>query len=311
MMKFLIAFLHVGFIFTATLVADKLHVENLHAKSLTLSQPTQTPLKDSNLTLHVKDNKGKEIQKDITWIVKPPYTIRQNGTNVIIPLKDTDIKIKAKYKGVLSNEINLHVKWIVNGHTLPPMPDEKINNSTLLGIDINNNGVRDDVERWIYKEFDEYIPCKLIPKTIISPNGKKYEGYNEVCEKKPKKYHQIVREIGMQATRAAQIIIQEPKKALETTKLMDAADDCLHYFLFYAKDYDESIGIEKNNIKYYENSPDGKKLEIIQFNTIDRARAYGQYNFNLSGHVFTMEKNITKMRNSCDFNITKLLKDNK
>ena len=31
----------------------------------------------------------------------------------------------------------------INGHTLPPEPDPKINNSTLLGIDSNNNGVRE------------------------------------------------------------------------------------------------------------------------------------------------------------------------
>ena len=36
---------------------------------------------------------------------------------------------------------------------LPPIPDEKINNSTLLGIDSNNNWVRDDLEIWIVENF--------------------------------------------------------------------------------------------------------------------------------------------------------------
>ncbi|GIT97183.1 hypothetical protein [Sulfurovum sp. TSL1] len=45
----------------------------------------------------------------------------------------------------------------INGHILPPEPDPKINNSTLLGIDSNNNGVRDDVERWIYKTYKHPI----------------------------------------------------------------------------------------------------------------------------------------------------------
>ncbi len=208
----LILILHVGFIFTATLVADKLHVENLHAKennenikSLTLSQPKQTPLKDTNLTLHVKDNSGKTIKKDITWIVKPPYVIRQNGTNVIVPLKDTDIKLKAKYKGIISNKINLHVKWIVNGHTLPPMPDEKINNSTLLGIDINNNGVRDDVERWIYETYK----------------------------------HPIERGIFMQSVRAYQKVIVNPKNAHETALYEDEYLSCLFYW--------ERVSIKKSH----------------------------------------------------------------
>jgi hypothetical protein len=40
-------------------------------------------------------------------------------------------------------------KDIFHGIAVPPEPDAMINNSTLLGIDVNNNGVRDDVERLI------------------------------------------------------------------------------------------------------------------------------------------------------------------
>lgn len=46
-------------------------------------------------------------------------------------------------------------------YTLPPEPDPKINNSTLLGIDSNNNGVRDDVERWIYMEYKDKHPIYI------------------------------------------------------------------------------------------------------------------------------------------------------
>ena len=42
----------------------------------------------------------------------------------------------------------------LNDYTLPPKPDPKINNATLLGVDVNHNGVRDDVERWIVKTFE-------------------------------------------------------------------------------------------------------------------------------------------------------------
>lgn len=37
----------------------------------------------------------------------------------------------------------------INGIAVPPEPDSAQNNSTLAGIDTNNNGVRDDVERKI------------------------------------------------------------------------------------------------------------------------------------------------------------------
>jgi len=42
----------------------------------------------------------------------------------------------------------------LNDYTLPPEPDPKINNATLLGVDSNHNGIRDDVERWIVKTFE-------------------------------------------------------------------------------------------------------------------------------------------------------------
>ncbi len=42
---------------------------------------------------------------------------------------------------------------VINGITVPPEPAPTLNNSTLTGVDINNNGVRDDVERKIATDF--------------------------------------------------------------------------------------------------------------------------------------------------------------
>lgn len=41
----------------------------------------------------------------------------------------------------------------VMGNNLPPTPDQKVNDSTVAGIDANNNGIRDDVELAIFKEY--------------------------------------------------------------------------------------------------------------------------------------------------------------
>ena len=52
---------------------------------------------------------------------------------------------------------------VINGHQLPPEPDPTINNSTLLGIDSNDNGIRDDVEIYIlqrYADDTEYPKTK-------------------------------------------------------------------------------------------------------------------------------------------------------
>ncbi len=42
---------------------------------------------------------------------------------------------------------------VINGVTVPPEPDPELNNATLAGIDVNENGVRDDVERWIVRTY--------------------------------------------------------------------------------------------------------------------------------------------------------------
>ncbi len=63
---------------------------------------------------------------------------------------------------------------VINGFTVPLPPNLTINNATLVGIDSNNNGVRDDVEISIAKTsetkktFDDAIEiAKIINKIVI------------------------------------------------------------------------------------------------------------------------------------------------
>lgn len=51
---------------------------------------------------------------------------------------------------------------VINGYTLPPEPDKTLNNSTLLGIDLNNNGVRDDVERKIVIKYQNPLEVTFV-----------------------------------------------------------------------------------------------------------------------------------------------------
>ena len=97
---------------------------------------------------------------------------------------------------------------VINGYTLPPKPDKTINDSTLLGIDVNNNGVRDDVERYIINTYN-----------------------NE----------KIAIEIGFQVARAYNTVIEDPANAEETTKVMDAAMDCDGYFNVHADRFGDPI----------------------------------------------------------------------
>lgn len=41
----------------------------------------------------------------------------------------------------------------VMGENLPPAPNTEANNATVAGIDVNNNGIRDDVELAIFKQY--------------------------------------------------------------------------------------------------------------------------------------------------------------
>ena len=102
----------------------------------------------------------------------------------------------------------------INGHILPPEPDTKINNSTLLGIDSNNNGVRDDVERWIYKTYKDKHPIHI--------------------------------DIAMQAGRNYKLVLKTPKRAKEIRKKVNSSIHCNWYYKGYAKFFNEPILMKKN-----------------------------------------------------------------
>lgn len=47
---------------------------------------------------------------------------------------------------------------VINGVTVPPEPAPAVNNATLAGVDVNSNGVRDDVERVVALHFAKADP---------------------------------------------------------------------------------------------------------------------------------------------------------
>lgn len=66
----------------------------------------------------------------------------------------------------------------INGIAVPPDPDPAANNATLLGVDSNNNGVRDDVERQIASTYgvsvDHYYAAMrsaIAEQAYLSTNG--------------------------------------------------------------------------------------------------------------------------------------------
>ncbi|MDR2152872.1 MAG: hypothetical protein LBO72_08625 [Helicobacteraceae bacterium] len=180
----------------------------------------------------------------------------------------SDAKSSASSEENISSGYTKEGGEIVNGFVLPPYPDPKVNDSTLLGIDSNNNGVRDDVERWlIFKYKDD---------------------------------HRIVTEIGFQGARAFQIAIQDPSKAKETTKLVEAAQACNWYFEDEATLMNEPILIDHSIITT-------TAFKTVQFNTKERIKAFFAYDKALSGGVYELPRLSKDYRALCTFNIDDLL----
>ena len=170
-------------------------------KSLKLTLEKNSLNVDESTTLKVvasySDNTAKDVTNQVEWILSDTSAV-QITQKSLHAKKDTNIFIQASLQNITSNAVALEIYKEINGHKLPPQPDETINNATLLGIDSNNNGVRDDVERWIFAEYDE----------------------------------PIVQAVAMQNARAFQIILEDPSNARETKKFTEAQLDCQSYYMY-------------------------------------------------------------------------------
>lgn len=57
---------------------------------------------------------------------------------------------------------NTQTGEVINGISVPLEPDPTTNNATIMGVDSNGNGVRDDVERKIAKNYPEKFKQLII-----------------------------------------------------------------------------------------------------------------------------------------------------
>jgi len=201
--------------------------------SLTLKIATTTLNRDQNTTITLKatyDDDTIKTPTNIEWLINPKDAVAIKGTT-LTAIKDTNVTIQAKVGKTLSNKVKLTIYWEVNGYRLPPEPDPKINNATLLGIDANNNGVRDDVERKVYATYK-----KAIDRAVM-----------------------------MQAFKTEQAMLADPdlvKNAREWAEKEDKALNCRRYLHFYkntkripkmAQTIDDwQFNTEKRIMKYYQ-----------------------------------------------------------
>ena len=232
-----------------------------------LNRDTNTSIK---VTAKTKDKKTIDITNKVKWIINPKDTVIIDK-NTLIAKKDTNTTIYAKYKNLTSNKIKLNIYWEVNGHILPPEPDPKVNNATLLGVDVNKNGVRDDVERWIYKTYKDKHPIYIDIAMQVA------RGYKLVLRKQPK--------------------TREEAKSIRTK--VDSAIDCEMYYRFDADSVGEDTLIEENDdidSRYFRHK--------IYFNTKERMDVYIKYDSLLSGDTYSLLREKEEKR-ACDFNTSK------
>ena len=165
------------------------------------------------------------------------------------------------------------VPLVIDGYTLPPMPDKALNDSTLLGIDSNDNGVRDDVEIYIYKRYKEGINYK------------------------------IDRAIAMQYAKATQVTLIEPEKAYEnkTYMLMENAGDC-EWYHYDTHLKDATTYLEGRKYRQAHDVFDAEMKDVI-FNTRMRLEAYMKFNDALSGHIF---ESTSPTKDKCDEDLSKV-----
>ena len=241
----------------------------LNVEKLSLNKGTSTKLKlTPTLSKGKVTQKLKDALNNPEFIVTPKDAIKIDyQTKTITALKDTNVTIQAKIANTLSNKIKLNIYWEVNGHRLPPEPDPKINNSTLLGVDSNNNGVRDDVERWIYEKY--------------------------------KDKHPIYRALAMDISKSYQLLLKGEAYYEEAHQMMSDAIDCADFFKYYAKYYG------KKNLIADEDNPTDNELRNIYFNNKQRWKAFFQYDESLNGGVYSLPP-INRLFDKCSTDIKRI-----
>ena len=217
-----------------------------------------------------------EYDKFDNKVVYTPNALLEEG---VYEVEIKSLKADKAYKTTQINEIKyrFYVPEVINGHQLPPEPDPVVNDSTLLGIDANENGVRDDVEIYI---LQRYADDTEYPKTKTA--------------------------IALQFAKAYQYIVgHDPKYSYEnkTYKQSNYALDCQWYWyrqVVKSWTYSEGLQFRLNNKIFDE------EMESKLFNTKERMRAYFYFNASLSGHLIGGGGVLSSTKDKCDFDIDAL-----
>ena len=229
---------------TTRTVAVKATLSTSELQGLSLKSNASTVNVGETIQLSVvgtySDGSSNAVDENITYTIIPTENAEMNGS-VLTAKKDGNVTVQATVGGVKSNSITLSITGRTNSYVLLPEPDPAVNNATLLGVDVNDNGVRDDVERNIYTTY----PVKL------------------------------QRELLMYGAVAMQESITKPlSEAQEIAKKGTKATDCMLYLM----DIDPEIDSDEfNEVTFLENKTANTKERIRKYLDYNIALSGGVY----------------------------------
>jgi len=236
---------------------EMVQVESLES-NVTLVEMSEHNQTRIHIIANYEDNTTEDVTQKASYVSSDSSVDVDKG--IITSNAEGSATVSISYGGKTTT-VKVEVYEMIDGHLLPHEPENP--DATLLGVDENNNSVRDEVERWIYKEMPTYH------------------------------HPEIERVIAMQDAKAYQMTLVDPSNKDDiVNKAMERGGDCWAYYsLSKNLPFDASVQKFDNNLK------------DKQFNTKERLKTYMQYNYSLKGRVFKLIPLRLLNTSYCDKNI--------
>lgn len=229
--------------------------------SVTLVELSEYNSTSISVMVNYEDNSTEDVTQKATYASNDSPVDADKG--IITSNAEGSATVTISYGGKTTT-VQVEVYEMIEGHLLPHKPNNP--DATLLGVDKNANGVRDEVERWIYKDMPTYH------------------------------HPEIERVIAMQQAKAFQMALIDPtNKDDKIDKAITRGIACWFYYSDF-KDIPFDAAVQKFN----------NNLKDKQFNTKKRLKTYLDYDYTLKGAVTIAIPASTLNTSYCDKNIDEL-----
>ncbi len=97
---------------------------------------------------------GKELRINVSKLPPGFYQL-------LVKIKD-----RSRKEHHFKTKLKDHAMFVVDSSLQVPVPDPKKNVATIAGVDSDNDGIRDDIQRWINEEFNSQPKVKMAMRQI-------------------------------------------------------------------------------------------------------------------------------------------------